>query len=166
MAVWDDIHGGSDRVNPSRKVVGKQKKLEKKLSYRVAEHLAVFYPDVEFRFDVAADMKLTKGQAVICKQKLRHNRGYQDLTILEARGGYFGLLIELKKDKSEVFCKDGRIKKKYDKKTDSDRNLEQFNHLSKMRSKGYFATYGFGFEDTERIISEYMAKPYTELILV
>lgn len=134
----------------------KQKQLEKKLSYQIATFLKLQYPKVEFRFDIAADLKLTIGQASIVKNKLKHKRGYHDLTILEPKGEYHGLLLELKKDKSEVFRQDGKLKRKVDKKTGKCHNQEQSEHLEKMRKKGYFADYGFGFLDTVKKVKNYM----------
>jgi len=162
MGVWDDINGGADRKIPvNKKRKSKQRKIEKKISYEVAEFLVKKYPTVEFRFDIAADIRLTVGQSAISKEKLRHKRGYHDLTILEARGGYFGLLIELKKEVSDVYRLDGKLKKSFDKNTGTDHNVEQSEHLASMRSKGYWAGYGFGLEHTLQIIDEYMNMPPT-----
>lgn len=165
MSIWEDIQGGSDRNYPKKvRKSRKTAKKERKISYDVADYLFNNYPDVEYRFDVAADVKLTIGQATIVSQKLRHKRGFHDLTILEPRGGYFGLLIELKKDRSEVFRKDGKLKKKWNNKTQSDHNEEQMAHLRKMRDKGYYACYGWGLDHTIGIIDEYMKLPLTILV--
>ena len=129
---------------------------EKKLSYQVAKYLKLQYPKVVFRFDIGADLKLTIGQSNISKNKLLHKRGYHDLTILEPKGNYYGLLLELKKDKAEVYKKNGELKRRFNKKTNSCHNQEQFNHLKTMREKGYFAEYGFGFKDTIEKIDKYM----------
>lgn len=131
-------------------------KKEQKLSYMIASYLTLQYPDVVYRFDIAADLKLTIGQSKVVKNNLRHKRGYQDLTILEPKGNYHGLLIELKKDKSEVYTLKGTLKRRWNKKTKSCHNKEQFSHLEKMRNKGYFAEYGFGFEETKKLIDNYL----------
>jgi hypothetical protein len=129
---------------------------EKELSYQIAAFLEFQYPKVVFRFDVAADLYLTQRQASIVKNKLKHKRGYHDLTILEPKGKYHGLLLELKKNKAEVFRQDGELKKKTNKKTGKCHNQEQKQHLDNMRKKGYFADYGFGFVDTVKKIKTYM----------
>lgn len=134
----------------------KKKQQEKKLSYQIAAFIKLQYPKIEFRFDIAADLKLTIGQSAVVKDKLLHKRGYHDLTILEPKGKYHGLLLELKKDKSEVFKQNGELKRKYNKKTNSCHNEEQRDHLDKMRKKGYIADYGFGFIDTVKKIKNYM----------
>ncbi len=136
--------------------MAKRNDKEKRLSYSVAEYLRLQYPDVVFRFDVAADIRLNMGQRNIVKNKLHHKRGYHDLTILEPRGQYYGLLLELKKDKSEVYTKDGKLKRRFNKKTNSCHNQEQMEHLQKMRNKGYCAEYGFGLVDTIKKIKDYM----------
>lgn len=138
----------------------KQKNEEEKLSFLIAAYLELQYPKVVFRFDVGADVRLTPNQASKIKNKLKHKRGYHDLTILEARGGYNGLLIELKKAVSEVYKLDGGLRKAWNKDTQSDHNLEQFIHLGNMRDKGYWADYGFGFEHTKDIIDNYMKMSY------
>lgn len=48
----------------------------------VAEYLQVQYPEVIYRFDLAADLKLTPGQAVRHK-RLHPHRGYPDLFIAQ-----------------------------------------------------------------------------------
>lgn len=142
-----------------------RKTKERKLSFDIADHLHYNYTDAVFRFDVGADVKLTIGQASIINNKLRHRRGYHDLTILEPRGGYFGLFIELKKGISEVYTKKGLLAKRKNNRTGTDHNVEQRDHLLNMISKGYYATYGFGKEATIKIIDQYMALPPTVCLM-
>ena len=122
---------------------------EKKLSHMVAEFLARQYPNVIFRFDVAADMKMTMYQASQIKNKLLHKRGYPDLFIAKAKGKHHGLYIELKKDRSEVFKKDGSYKK--------NEHIEQQVKMHKiLRDEGYKVEWGLGFDDTIKKIRDYM----------
>lgn len=152
-------------ITPKRSSKKKKarKKEETKLSHTIAEWLNLQYPNVTFRFDVGADIRLSIGQAKIVKDKLKHKRGYHDLTILEPRGGYFGLFLELKKDRSEVYTLKGTLAKKWCAKTQSDHNVEQRDHLVNMSTKGYLAGYGFGLEDTMEKINNYMLQQKTEL---
>ncbi len=148
--IFAQLRGNSTRQK-------KKSKEEAKLSYQIAAYLNIQYPDVVFRFDIAADIKLTMGQASIVKSKLKHRRGYHDLTILEPKGGYNGLLIELKKSRDEVYLKGcNTLRKKWNSKTQSDHNVEQSEHLSRMGRKGYLAEYGFGFLGTKNLIDNYM----------
>jgi hypothetical protein len=57
---------------------------EHNLYEQIARYLQQQYPDVIYRFDIAADLKLTPGQAAKHK-RLHPKRGYPDLFI--ARSG-------------------------------------------------------------------------------
>jgi len=127
-----------------------KKQQEKKLSYNVAEFITKQYPKVIFRFDVAADLKLSMHQAVILKNNLLHKKGYPDLFLAEPSKGYHGLYIELKKDKSEVYKKNGSYKK--------NEHLEtQIAMHKRLKDKGYCVVFGCGFEDTVSKIRDYIA---------
>ena len=122
---------------------------EKQLAYVLAEYLSLQYPFVIYRFDVGADIRLTIGQATTIKDKLRHKRGFPDLMIFEARHGFHGLFIELKKDRDEVYKKDGGMR-------ESKHIREQWEMLKKLRLKGYSAVFGCGFEDCRKSIDWYL----------
>jgi len=71
------------------------------------------------------------------------------MMILEMRGGYGALFIELKKNKDEVFKKDGSYRQ-------DKHNVEQREFHIRLREKGYCVIYGFGFDDTVEKIRLYM----------
>lgn len=56
---------------------------EHKLYEQIARYLQLQYPDVIYRFDLAADLKLTPGQAAK-HHRLHPERGYPDLFIAES----------------------------------------------------------------------------------
>ena len=56
---------------------------EHNLYEQIAYHLQTQYPDVIYRFDLAADLKLTPGQAAK-HHRLHQKRGYPDLLIAES----------------------------------------------------------------------------------
>lgn len=134
----------------------KRKSEEKKLSYLIAEFMEIQYPNVIFRFDVASDLRMSIGQAMVIKNKLRHKRGFPDLHIAKASKGYHGLYIELKRDGDEIFKQDGAYKKQWDKKTQSDHIQEQHEMHERLRAEGYYVVWGLGFEDTISKIKEYL----------
>ena len=73
------------------------KKPEALLATRVSNYLQMNYPDVIFRFDLSADMKMTIGQAT--RNKKLHgkfNAGYPDLVVFGSKGAFF---LELKAGK-------------------------------------------------------------------
>ena len=126
------------------------RKTEQHIAWAVAEYLTLKYPDVVYRFDIAADLYMTPGQANIIKNKLLHQRGFPDLTIFEPRGKYHGLMIEIKKDTAEVYKKsDGMIRQ-------SRHIREQSEMLTRLTKKGYYATFGLGLNDCIQVIDRYL----------
>lgn len=114
----------------------------------VAKFLVVQYPEVVYRFDLAADLKLTMGQARRHK-RLHPIRGYPDLFIAEPRGEYHGLFVEIKRDGESPFRKDGTLRK--------DHHIEeQQEMLDRLESKGYKAVFGVGIGEVIDIIDEYL----------
>ena len=116
----------------------------------LADYLRYNYKDIIWRFDLAADLKLTIGQARKHK-RLQQHRGYPDLFIAEPRGEYHGVYIELKKAGTRIYKKDGTLV--------ADKHIrEQFDLLEQLRRKGYVAEFACGFDEAKRIIDEYLAK--------
>jgi hypothetical protein len=122
-------------------------KKEEGIHLAVCKYLKLQYPNVIFRTDFAAGMKMSIGQAM--KQKaMQSERAYPDLFIAEARGGHGGLFLELKKDNS-IYKKDGTLR--------SDPHLqEQKNTITRLKIRGYWAEFACGFEEAKAIIDMYM----------
>lgn len=143
---------------------------EHQLYEKIARYLQLQYPGVIYRFDIAADLKLTMGQAAKHK-RLHPRRGYPDLFIAEPKlvvtdkerdavelgrsdNGwhlyYFaGLYLELKAEGNSPFKKDGTLKK--------DEHLEEQNEmLENLRDKEYKAEFAVGFEEAKQIIDDYL----------
>lgn len=121
---------------------------EHNLYEQIARYLQLQYPNVIYRFDVGADLKLTMGQAVKHK-RLHPERGYPDLFIAKARGEYHGFYLEIKTKTNSPYKKDGTLKK--------DKHLEeQARTLEKLRARGYRAEFGVGFSECKQIIDEYL----------
>lgn len=129
---------------------------EHELYKQVAIFLQMKYPDVFYRFDLAADLKLTIGQAR--KHKMIHPyRGYPDLFLAEPAprcidGGWkyewHGLFIELKKEGTRLKKKNGEWA--------STHIREQAEVLGQLREKGYEAQFAVGFEEAINLIDEYL----------
>lgn len=118
------------------------------LQKQVCQYLQFQYPDVEFLSDTVASVKLNFGQQQRNKAIQKPNFKCPDVVILEPRGKYHGLLIELKKD--TPFLKDGVTLK-------SNEHLEgQQKTITKLINKGYFACFSWSFEMTKKIIDDYM----------
>ena len=134
----------------------------------IADYLRYQYPTVIYRFDLAADLKLTMGQASKHK-RLQRYRGYPDLFIAEPKkvviskgehtrlvAGYHGLFIELKREGTRIFKKDGALV--------ADEHIrEQFDMLHDLRAKGYAAEFAIGFDEAKKLIDDYMKGRYAHV---
>ena len=114
----------------------------------IADYLRYQYPTVIYRFDLAADLKLTMGQASKHK-RLQRYRGYPDLFIAEPKGKYGGLFLEIKKDGVRIFKQDGTLV--------SDGHIrEQYDMLEQLRRREYAANFACGFDEAKALIDRYM----------
>ena len=137
----------------------------------LADYLRYNYKDIIWRFDLAADLKLTIGQARKHK-RLQQHRGYPDLFIAEPREvkterqvikpkdgsaiieAYLikkkhGLYLEIKKAGTRIYKKDGTLV--------ADKHIrEQFDLLEQLRHKGYVAEFACGFDEAKEIIDRYL----------
>ena len=124
------------------------KQSEASLHQQVVNYLKWQYPNVLFRTDFAAGIKMTIGQAVKHK-KLQKCKAWPDLFIAEKHGNYNGLFIEIKKAKEDIYLKSGAFK--------NDVHInEQREMLEELRKRGYAAFFGCGFESIIVIINEYL----------
>lgn len=135
----------------------KRKASEESLQVAISTYLRLQYPNVLFTAE-SSGIRLTMGQAVKAK-KQRSDRALPDLWIMEPKGRYHGLIIELKKNGESPWKKDGHLKKKTMKNSDGtkyDHIQEQSDILRRFLDKGYAATFSVGFDQTKKIIDDYM----------
>jgi hypothetical protein len=130
---------------PSKLVL---KPKEETIHAQVVKYLKLQYPKVLFRTDFAAGIKMTIGQAVKHK-KLQQSRAWPDLFIAKPANGYSGLFLELKRDVSEIFKKNG------DLVTDSHVQ-EQAALIKQLNELGYKAMFACGFDHARKAIDEYL----------
>lgn len=124
----------------------------------VAKYIRLRYPNVIFHSDFGSGIKLTKGQAIKQKRQNGGLRGYPDMFIAEPRSKtvavkkepvlYHGLFLEFKKAKTRLKKKDGSWA--------SDHIKEQAEMMDRLREKGYFCSFGVGFDEAVDIIDEYL----------
>lgn len=113
----------------------------------VCSYLKVNYPDVVFLSD-ASGLSLPKGQATKWS-RLKSEKGLPDLIILEPRGTWHGLCLEMKRTGKKLVKKNGELMK--------DEHLkEQYELLNKLLGKRYYCNFAIGFEHARKIIEEYM----------
>lgn len=123
---------------------------ENELRRQLATWLQLQYPNVIYRFDLAADLKLTVGQAR--KHKALHpHRGYPDLFIAEPRSCFHGMYVELKAEGKSPYKRNGELKS-------SEHLAEQEDFLMKLNCRGYYATFATGFDEAKNLIEQYLNK--------
>jgi len=99
--------------------------------------------------DTVASLRLTMGQAMRNKAIQKDGFKTPDLIILETKGMYCGLFIELKTTDDDLF-------KKRSKDLKNDHVIGQYKSIKDLRSKGYFACFCSGFDETKTVIDTYM----------
>jgi len=118
-------------------------KPEALLAKRVAVYLRTAYPTIPYHFDLGSDMRVSIGVAK--RNKDLHSmwsRGHPDLAIYYATKKYAGLFIELKATKTV---------------TNSDHTRRQRAYHDVLRSNGYKAEFCCGFEESKKMIDDYMS---------
>lgn len=129
----------------------KKKRLQPEfiLQTELCEFLEWQYPEVLFLSDTVDKLKLTFPQQGRNKKIQKKHFKCPDLLILEPRGRYCGLFIELKVE--TPFKINGELKK-------SEHLEGQQRAIDQLEKKGYYACFSWGFERTVKLIRLYMAK--------
>jgi len=116
----------------------------------IADWMKFAHPEIIWFFEMSG-VRVHPGTRAKIKH-MRSDRGIPDLIILEPRGGYNGLLIEIKKAGSNPYTKGGILKK--------DQHIQEQNQmLLRLMNKGYYATFATGLTETQRIINIYLNEP-------
>lgn len=123
-------------------------KPEQMLALKLANWLKTEQPNIIYRFDLAADAKLTIGQAKRNKILNRFTK-YPDLFIAETTQSFSGLYIELKATRNDLYKKNGDFKKSVH--IDGQRLM-----LEALRVRGYKAEFACGLEEAQKLILNYM----------
>lgn len=123
-------------------------KLEQMMALKLANWLKREQSGIIYRFDLAADLKLTIGQAKRNKQLNRFTK-YPDLFIAETTKSFSGLYIELKATREDLYKKNGDFKK-------SDHIEGQRVMLQLLRQRGFKAEFACGLEEAKTMILNYM----------
>ena len=116
---------------------------------KICEYIKNTYPSVIFTSE-SSGIRLTINQARTIK-KMRSNSGLPDLMIFEPRKGYNGLFLEIKKEGTTIYKKDGDFR--------ADEHIaKQKQVLINLRNRGYFAEFVVGFQDAKPILDFYFSK--------
>jgi len=116
----------------------------------LAEQVALYLQSLGllYRFDIAADLVLTIGQAK--RNKLLHpRRGFPDLIIYKACGGFHALVVELKREGEKIYKKDGLTPV-------TTHIAEQLEFLEDLDAEGYEAHMVVGFQEFKQVVDSYL----------
>lgn len=123
---------------------------EKNVHQQICDYLKLQYRNVIFTSD-ASGMRVGMGLRMELKRKRCAGYVIPDLIILEPRGGHHGLIMEIKKNHSEVYTTGGMIRK--------DKHLhEQIRSIERLRELGYSAGFVCGFDEAKRVIDQYFKR--------
>ena len=139
------------------------------LQAQVADYIRLQYPNVIFHSDFGSGIKLTMGQAIKQKRLNGGRRSWPDMFIAEqsvrhedvsdhaiGEWNYAGLFIELKREGTRIFKKDGKLV--------ADEHIrEQFDMLHDLRARGYAAEFACGFDEAKKLIDDYMKGRYAHI---
>jgi hypothetical protein len=121
---------------------------EEQTHIAICKYMKLQYPNVLFSSE-SSGLRVTISQAKRLKA-MRSCSGLPDIMVFEPRRSYYGLFLEVKKEGSVVFKKDGTIR--------SDKHLkEQEEILFQLQQKGYFAQFVIGFDEAKSIIDYYLS---------
>jgi len=119
------------------------------LQSQICQYLEMQYPQVLFLSDTIAAFRLTGPQQM--RNMRVQKRGFHcpDLIILEPKGIYSGLLIELKIE--TPFRKDGMIKA-----SQKDHLKNQYASIMTLNKKGYYSLFCWSFDQAKKEIDKYL----------
>lgn len=126
----------------------RNQKREEGLQMQVASYLKIKHPNIIFRSDFAAGIKMTMGQAVKHK-KMQYSRAYPDIFIAQPNSKFSGLYLELKKSLDDVYTIKGELR-------NNEHIQEQNAMLEELKERGYAAFFAGGFDNAITIIENYL----------
>ena len=121
---------------------------EKQIHKAICQYLKVQYPNLIF-FSDASGMRLTMGLRVELKAKSCDGYKIPDLVIAEPNTSKHAMFLEIKKEYSDVYKKDGSLVK-------SEHIEAQQKTIERLRELGYEADFGLGFNDSIQKIERYL----------
>jgi hypothetical protein len=110
--------------------------------------LKMQYQQVRFRSDIQSAGKLSPAMQNI-KSIIDPFRGWPDITIYHKRGNYCGLMIELKRENSGLYLKDGSLS--------NDKHVQEQNEVHEfLRQNGWYVVFAEGMADAKVKFDEYL----------
>jgi hypothetical protein len=126
------------------------KRKEESLQIAVSTYLKLNYPDVVFTSE-SSGIRVSIGTAMKMK-KQRCEGKLPDMIVLEPRGQYNGLVMELKTVGQSPFLRNGSL-------SENAHVREQARMLDRLKHKGYYALFVVGIDQAIRTIEDYLKMP-------
>jgi hypothetical protein len=127
---------------------------EDRVHYQVVKYLKLRWPKVLFHTDSAGELMFESQR--MRQGKLNHSGiSFPDLQILDARGGFLGLLIEMKREGENLYNSAGLFK--------NEHLSRQNATLKALTDRNYLAVFAKGFDAIRKVIDDYMALPPTKI---
>tara|TARA_R110000787_G_scaffold106693_3_gene214493 strand:+ start:1166 stop:1537 length:372 start_codon:yes stop_codon:yes gene_type:complete len=121
---------------------------EEQIHIQICNYIKVKYPSVLFTSENSG-LRVFWKQAKMLKA-MRSCSGLPDIMIFEPRKQKAGMFLEVKKEGTKIYKRDGDLRK--------DKHLnEQEDILHRLKQKGYFAEFVVGFDEARSIIDWYMS---------
>lgn len=120
---------------------------EERIHFQVCDYMKVQYPKVFF-ISESSGLRVSPGMAAKLK-RTRSNHVHLDLYILEPKGKYHGLILELKA--KEIYKKN-----KPTELLKNDHVEQQAETIKKLNEKGYKASFALSFVEAKKIIDAYL----------
>jgi hypothetical protein len=113
----------------------------------VADYLRLQYPNAPYHIDFGSGAVLNKFQAI--RQKRLNASGWPDVFIAVPMSGFHGLFLELKREGSTVWLRNGKLSR--------NRHIQaQEAVLQSLRNQGYRAEFAIGYEQASNFICDYL----------
>jgi hypothetical protein len=126
----------------------KRQRQEESVHIAISAYLRMQYPNVLFTSESSGIRVNIRLRSVLKQQRSTHKQ--PDMIILQPKGIFHGLILEIKKDHSDVFLKNGSISKKA-------HIQEQNATIVMLEELGYCAMFACGFDDAKSKIDNYMS---------
>lgn len=146
---WMEMYKSRKTAKVVKEIDLKVKQSKSEWSHQIAfcKWLKLQYPDVRFRSDIQSAGKLTPAMQNI-KQIIDPYKGWPDIMVYLKRGEFVGLGIELKREGSGLYLKDGSLSK-------SKHIIEQNEFHEFLRGCGWYVDFAEGFGGAKELFKRY-----------
>jgi len=121
---------------------------ESDIHIAICQYIKLKHPTALFTSE-SSGLRVSMYQAKLLK-KMRSCAGLPDIMIFEPRKSYYGLFLEVKRDDTTIYKKDGDI-------ISNAHIQEQEEIIHQLNQRGYLASFVRGFDDAKVLIDYYFS---------